>query len=778
MAKSQQEKDGISAKSIKAEKVGQIRSLHFYDQHTRACKDIFALDPSRRATTPITSLPTQLSSSTLGRRSRDTSSLSEGNTDVAGAGDVDDDDDILAGVLDAWFNGIIIITEYRIIFLDYITFATAEIRLASSFEGKLVTNVYALPFSPCFVSFACNDGVVRIWNTHTWQLHTTIAAPRNSNQSSSSSSSSKVAPISDILAYYDHDLAEQYATPSASSTSSSLPSSSSSNTIPKGLCLITAASDGTVCDWDLASGTMRQEGPKSMPGDMTSFAYDPISGHVMFACSDRVIVVWDVFQRIEILRKSTGKLLPDPALLFIHPSYEKRIMLCGKEPSQVILLDDSKETKKEDGQVLFDLAELIPKKEKIKITCLTPHPLHHDTIACSTNRGIAMVNIAGPHASPNLSVGRGPSSFLAYYLRNGGLHYADLLYASSTKQDPRVGTLKSVTPPTSGSGIKLVTVSPSGNLVATVYSDSKYQILSTSGQVLQQGNGSSVVWSTNDSRFATIETIQQQQAPATVAKSLLSKSKTKGKLTNTPTYSTSLRIHHANDDSNIATASALEVNTPLSVSSIVGGVLLGVYFMPEEPSVPPLLSSRTPSSKSLTSSSSSSSLSSSTSSLHPSSSPSSLSSSTPVSPQHHPSPLSVSTPIPSPSPSSTSTLSSSSPSSTPPSVPSPYLATAAADGSTTPSSLSSHIDHRTFQFYDWEKGDAVGSRMPAPSHVIWDDDGGDGDDAGDVLFCVLAFPSYFSVFALRPTFHLIAKYPITILSGIFYKHTFFYDLGR
>ncbi|EGG15776.1 hypothetical protein DFA_10619 [Cavenderia fasciculata] len=75
------------------------------------------------------------------------------------------------------------------------------------------------------------------------------------------------------------------------------------------------------------------------------------------------------------------------------------------------------------------------------------------------------------------------------------------------------------------------------------------------------------------------------------------------------------------------------------------------------------------------------------------------------------------------------------------------------------------VESKSFQLYDWWTLQPIGDSLPPPLKVYWD---------LNQTHCVFAYTHYFCVFKLRPSIHLLSRWPITLTSALWHNNTLFF----
>eukprot|EP01112_Ceratiomyxa_fruticulosa_P013020 TRINITY_DN3637_c1_g1_i1.p1 TRINITY_DN3637_c1_g1~~TRINITY_DN3637_c1_g1_i1.p1 ORF type:complete len:467 (-),score=96.83 TRINITY_DN3637_c1_g1_i1:166-1566(-) len=394
-----------SMDKVKGEKIGQIKCVKFFDQHTRNSR-------TKKADCMQT---------------------------------FDNRDNINEA-----FNGVIILAEYRVLMIDYNTHKIQEIKM-SAFEGKTPTCVDFFGGNQSLLAFGGLDGWVRIWDLESCEVVKILSGAH----------SVKNGGIKCMLSYEEE----------ASGKST----------------LISAGLDGQLVEWDIESGN-----PKILvkhADSIINLTYNPQLGFLTCITSDRLLIVWDIFNRNEVFKRSCGKYSFASVHVLSHPSFTTCLLVCKKDGSAAHLVEllkksdpKKKEIKKESLVDFVDLTLILPsKKDKSKFYETVLHPLNSTLILCVTNRGLVLVGMERL-AQPKIAIARVPSvkAWTAFTcdMPNDNIVATDLLGNPSS--------LNTVLKAPTGESLRTkdLSVSNTGEFLAVVYEE-KYRVYSTANwQVL------------------------------------------------------------------------------------------------------------------------------------------------------------------------------------------------------------------------------------------------------------------------------------------------------
>lgn len=145
----------------------------------------------------------------------------------------------------------VLVFDYRVVFVDYVTMKTREIT-HSDMKTFQVTSLEV--FSKYrFIAFGCSDGNIRLFDTERWAFFKVLAGGHKQNSS-----------VTKLLSLVRDDVT----------------------------WLLSAGSDGAVAVWDIDAGTLEKTFPEAHDGGVYDVTYDNSSGRIFTYGADKSIVEW------------------------------------------------------------------------------------------------------------------------------------------------------------------------------------------------------------------------------------------------------------------------------------------------------------------------------------------------------------------------------------------------------------------------------------------------------------------------------------------------------
>ncbi|EFA84813.1 hypothetical protein PPL_01806 [Heterostelium album PN500] len=74
-------------------------------------------------------------------------------------------------------------------------------------------------------------------------------------------------------------------------------------------------------------------------------------------------------------------------------------------------------------------------------------------------------------------------------------------------------------------------------------------------------------------------------------------------------------------------------------------------------------------------------------------------------------------------------------------------------------------ESKTFQLYDWWSLQPIGESLPPPLKVYWEP---------NQNYCIFVYSQYFCLFKIRPTIHMLCRWPFTLTSALWHNNTLFF----
>ncbi|KAF2068788.1 hypothetical protein CYY_009890 [Polysphondylium violaceum] len=75
-------------------------------------------------------------------------------------------------------------------------------------------------------------------------------------------------------------------------------------------------------------------------------------------------------------------------------------------------------------------------------------------------------------------------------------------------------------------------------------------------------------------------------------------------------------------------------------------------------------------------------------------------------------------------------------------------------------------ESKSFQLLDWWTLQPVGEHLPPPLKIYWD---------SNQTHCAIAYTHYFCIFKLRPSFHMLCRWPFSLTSAVWHNNTLFFS---
>jgi len=75
-------------------------------------------------------------------------------------------------------------------------------------------------------------------------------------------------------------------------------------------------------------------------------------------------------------------------------------------------------------------------------------------------------------------------------------------------------------------------------------------------------------------------------------------------------------------------------------------------------------------------------------------------------------------------------------------------------------------ESKSFQLLDWWTLQPVGESLPPPLKIYWD---------SNQTHCAIAYTHYFCIFKLRPSFHMLCRWPFSLTSAVWHNNTLFFS---
>lgn len=448
----------------RSSRTGHVRSVRFMDEHvvggvitaaraepptlpTGACEDVDALPLAATIDEVLADMSPAFSSA--GGRTGDSS------TSGARGG---------AHAPQQW---LVVLCEHRVLLLDYVTRAIVDVPHAAllmeasgpSGMGRTLSRgrpaVHScVALGPAVFAFGCEDGVIRVWSADMNVVIQTVRLPSGSTR-----------PITHL-----HVCAAPSSAPGVDGR----------------VLLVSGCADGVVNVWEIMAGRQIADNGRGgaqmlrLPGDLVDLTVCAHTQQVTALASDKSIVMWDVAARpppgmsasptagapwtasSRVVTSSTasetgvGSKMLSAVSLGAHPFFPPNAALTtSKGPHLELCIAGASDKGSDSGIIFYDLRTARPNlPSKCKVYVLSPHPCRPDTIACGTNIGVFVIQVA-PHYSagacavthprwcaplpPSVSEGGAPSAqerFVTVYVAvNGALVAADTVVTNTVVED-------------------------------------------------------------------------------------------------------------------------------------------------------------------------------------------------------------------------------------------------------------------------------------------------------------------------------------------------------
>lgn len=353
--------------------------------------------------------------------------------------------------LDSW---LIVVTELRVLFFDYIASLTREIKL-SELGGKeqKICEVF-WEGAPNLIAFGGVDGVLRLWDWERWELVKSLNGHKGT--------------VTSIISF----------------PLPSLPS----------LGIASADSSGQLILWEVLSEKVRAS-ERAHKGEIESLSFDPFNKLLFTSGVDKNVCVWDLNGgKVKSCLSKEGKFHVHS---FVHPRAQPTsILYTTKERVSVVhsLIEDSS-----NKVTLFNLHTLKDSK-KSKINDIVVHPFRSSLVLLLLNKNsIYLLNY--DHCLPPNAERNDKNMF---WEESGEVKYSPIAFDSANlrqaaqhlqKVDKLMGSEKSI-----------VQLSHSGNFLS-VSNNSLSRVLVfqvASGKLLFESPAKSFCWSSNTEKFAVL----------------------------------------------------------------------------------------------------------------------------------------------------------------------------------------------------------------------------------------------------------------------------------
>ena len=159
----------------------------------------------------------------------------------------------------------VLVFDYRVVFVDYVTMKTREIGY-SEMKSFQITSVEI--FSKYrFIAFGCSDGSTRLFDTERWNFFKVLSGGHKQN-----------ACITKLFSIVRDDTT----------------------------WLLSLGSDGAIAVWNVFTGTLEKTFPEAHSGGATEITFDPSSGRIFTYGNDKNIVGWEYGEKSDSSDKGTA----------------------------------------------------------------------------------------------------------------------------------------------------------------------------------------------------------------------------------------------------------------------------------------------------------------------------------------------------------------------------------------------------------------------------------------------------------------------------------------
>lgn len=380
------------------------------------------------------------------------------------------DDTRVRDLVDACGTLAVLVYEYRVVLLDYVTGGVTEV-FFSDLRGVQVTALEV--FSKLrLLAFGGVDGSIRLWDPERHEFAKMLVGGHRGS-----------ASVTRLFSFQREGMT----------------------------WLVSAGSDGAVCLWNVTTGKLEKSVPKAHDGGVTDMTYHPLSGLLVTTGNDKCIVVWDLRGLQEIRRTPTGKKHYAVAQAFIHPQFPANALIFFKRDGQEIQATDFDHT---DSRTLVSLNDIhAPSKKESKnhkLYGLVVHPMQPQLVLINSSKGTFLLKISifrSPDcAAIRRSVTQGRAEILMHYEVGSK---ACSKYVTAKSSDPEV--VNELKGPNT-----VMTFNRAGTYLLVQYPDLRqYQIFNTSSmmgwKIVEEGHfRGSIAVSTKHDRYAFVEAIFPQ----------------------------------------------------------------------------------------------------------------------------------------------------------------------------------------------------------------------------------------------------------------------------
>ncbi|EGC36451.1 hypothetical protein DICPUDRAFT_97580 [Dictyostelium purpureum] len=482
----------------------------------------------------------------------------------------------------------------------------------------------------------------------------------------------------------------------------------------EGEFLVSGGTDGYVCVWNVKTGTLATQFSKVH--EILDLSYDYVTGQIMALTSDRHIIIYDLTTLKELTKINCGKKEFFSIEAFYHPRFNQDLLLSMKNPAQVSFFSRNGVSR----EFSIDLDQLLnpSKKDKSKLYKVVQHPLNPSLLLCWINKSIYIVSTSASSIPMAVTTFNATTNdHTVYYPHNGYLYHSSLTNVLSSEKVQTSIQLAL------NENYKL-DISPSGKYLSILSVGSgNYQIIEISSwKVLEKGSALDIAWSGKGSdgkeKFGKLEKQLETIDPIK-----------KKKTTFLPVIKTTKKeeqvickiLLKTKEFTSSGPGATQELFLNPNEDKISGGLMLGVYFKD--------LKEQSPGDGQTQQSN----------------------------------PLGAGSNVSSPISSNSSSLSSNS-----------LMNQNSGGGSnssgglTEPSiiTIGEEVESKSFRLLDWWTLQPIGESLPPPLKIYWDQ---------NQTHCVIAYTHYFCVFKLRPTFHMLCRWPISLISAIWHNNTLFFS---
>eukprot|EP01104_Vermistella_antarctica_P020698 TRINITY_DN896_c2_g1_i1.p1 TRINITY_DN896_c2_g1~~TRINITY_DN896_c2_g1_i1.p1 ORF type:complete len:1082 (+),score=249.37 TRINITY_DN896_c2_g1_i1:448-3693(+) len=343
-------------------------------------------------------------------------------------------------------NFVVVITEYRVIFFDYVTTTIEEVR-PSALESKFQMCVEHFVLSP-LLAFGGSDGIIRLWNFAQSKPHGKLAGAHKA--------------VVAVFAFMSDNV--EY--------------------------LLSAGAEGNICLWDLVTNENKPH--KVFAGsDLIQLSFNPLTSKATFLC-DKTIHLWDPYthEAVKTGTKAKFKEQFTSGGAFPHPRFPSSSSLVTvKNDSKVYVTDQAGNMRE-----LFDAAELYcakGAKDKKMLFSVEVHPLHPHIVFCNTKFGLIVLHV-DEFCSPDLAARTGlqsESKPVMYIVQDGQIVSQELSSLASARTKNAVVNLENY-------AYMRLHLSPSGRYITSMAQDHRtFDVWEVAtGRRVDQGIADSFAW--------------------------------------------------------------------------------------------------------------------------------------------------------------------------------------------------------------------------------------------------------------------------------------------